>query len=227
MVKALTDHRKKVVTRQQLDYSREYVQIRNKIDSLKKEFRKYSHGRMGELYRILTEIVELKRALPENRGFGKTYKMRSLEWEEDLGITAMEIRYISSYIFISDYGKECVEKGLIHDSTICHFLAVHALLRQEKWQNILIDKVIKEKIKVSQVSELTKAELILFLEGKLEKRMSDDYFFTATKTIRSVNKRILERKHLLKGSNFSKHLLSSVEKLYLELKYNIEASQTS
>lgn len=221
-MKAKLSHQKRLVTKASLDSSRQYAKIRDRIKELKKELHKYHTGRMENLYNICYELVQLHRALPENSGVGKRYTFRSLEWETDLGLTSMDIRYIESYIFISDYGKKCVKKGLITDTAICHFLAISSLLREEKWQNKLIDLIIANKIKVSQVSELTKEELKLFLQGKLKKRISDDYFFTATKTIRSIEKRILERKNLLTKSNFSRHLFRSVESLYFQLKKEMD-----
>ena len=210
-------HQKKAITKATLDFQKQYALIRNKISELKKQFHKFHQGRMGELYNLCNEIVELKKALPENRGVGKRYTFRSLEWEEGLGLTSMDIRYIQAYIFISDYAKNCVKKGLINDTTICHFLAVHSLLREDEWQDKLVDMIIKKDIKVSQVSELTRDELKLFLQGKLKKRISDDYFFTATKTIRSIRKRIAERGHLLSKSNFSDNLFNAVKGLYFDM----------
>lgn len=204
---------KQIITRERLNLSKEYSQMRKKIKELKQEFKKFNDSRVKEMYRILTEIVKIKRALPENSGVGKNYTMRSLEWEEDLNLTSMEIRYISAYIFISDYGVEKVQQGFINDTTICHFLAISSLLREEKWQNKLIDLVIAKKIKVSQVSELTREELKLFLQGKLKIRQDDKYFLTATKTLRSMKKRILERKELLSNSMFKTNLINAINEL--------------
>jgi hypothetical protein len=216
------NHQKKVVTKQVLDNSREYSKIRTKIKELKLELNRFHQNKMGELYKICEEIVRLKQALPENRGVGKRYTFCSLEWENDIGLSSMDIRYIQSYKFISDYGKKCVSNNLITDTAICHFLAISSLLREEKWQNKLIDLVIAKKIKTSQVSELTKEELKLFLEGKLKRKISDDYFFTATKTLRSITIRIKERKHLFHKSNFSNNLFRSIENLYFEMLKMVE-----
>ncbi len=211
--------KQKVITKQRLDEYRNNSQIRSRINELKQEMRQYTSGRVAKLYEICTEIVELKRALPENRGVGKNYTMRSLEWEEDLDLTAMEIRYIQSYIFISDYAHEKIKEGLLRDSTICHFLTISSLLREEKYQNKLIDKILMNKIKISEVSELTKDELKAYLDGKMNYKSSDRYFLTSAKTMRSILTRLKSREATLKKNPlYKKQLLNSIIKLknYIE-----------
>lgn len=209
----------KVVTRYNQDLVRSNSQIREKIHELKQELRKYTTSRIGELYSICEELVRLKSALPENIGVGKRYTFRSLEWEEDLDLSSMDIRYIQAYGFISNYGKQCVAKGLLQDTTICHFLAISSLLRETPYQDKLIDLIIERKIRISEVSELTRGELVLFLEGKLKKRKDDTYFLSSAKTLRSMLSRLKQREELLKSDNIYKtHLISSVNNLkkYLE-----------
>ena len=197
----------KLITKESESEEDNIKAINKKIVELKKEFRSRTYNHIGNLYKILSEIVKLKQYSDPN------YKVRSLEWENDLELTAMQVRYIFSYQYISTYTEKKVKQGLITDGAICHFLAVSALLRKSRWQNKLVDKIIGEKMKVSEVSELTKEELKLFLRGKLKIRKDDKYFLTATKSLRSMYTRLNDRKHLFDNSPYSKNLINSIKKL--------------
>ena len=110
--------------------------INKKIYELKKEFIKKKYNHIGNLYKILSEIIKLKQYTNPD------YRPRSLEWEKDIELTAMQIRYIFSYQYISSYAEKKVNLGLITDTMMCHFLATSSLLRESQWQNKLVDKLI-------------------------------------------------------------------------------------
>lgn len=199
--------RMKLITKASIDEEKNLELINKKILELKEQFSRHTYNHIENLYKILSEIVKLKQY------FNKNYTQRSLEWEKDLELTSMQIRYIFSYKYISSYAKEKVKAKLITDVSICHFLAVSALLRESRWQNRLIDKIINEEMKVSEVSELTQEELKLYLLGKLKIRKDDKYLLTATKSLRSIFTRIEERKRLMKKSPYSKNLVNAIRKL--------------
>ena len=197
----------KLQTKEVIDEEENLKLINFKIMSLKEEFNRHTYNHIGNLYSILSEIVKLRKYSNQN------YTPRSLEWEDDLKLTAMQIRYIFSYKYISTYAENKVRNGEITDAAICHFLAVSSLVRESQWQNRLVDKIIKEKIKVSEVSELTKEELKLFLLGKLKIRKDDKYFLSATKSLRSMLTRLESRKNLLRKSPYSTNLINSIKNL--------------
>lgn len=199
--------KQKLITKESIDEEKNKKAIEDKIKELKKELRSRTYNHIGNLYKILAGIVRLRQYSDKN------YRPRSLEWEKDIKLSAMQIRYIFSYQYISSYAEEKVKEGLISDEAICHFLAVSSLLRESQWQNILVDKIIEGNIKVSEVSELTKKELKLFLLGKLDIRKDDKYLLAATKTLRSILKRLEDRKEILKESPYKENLINSIVRL--------------
>lgn len=195
-----------------LDIKRNDELVREKIKELKTELKKFTTSRIGTLHRICTELVNLRRSLPGNRG--KRYTIRSLEWEKDLNLTQQELRAIQSYVFLSDYSKVCINKGLIRDSTVCHFLVMSSLLRERKYQDKLVKMVIENKVRMSYINELTKDELRLFLLGKLKRKNDNPLLINSVKTIRSLTSRLRAQKELLaKDSIYRKHLILSVNNL--------------
>lgn len=194
----------KIRTKLSEDEEKQVLSVNKRIRELKKLYTKKVFGHISEVYKILDEIVRLKKYS------NPRYAPRSLEWEEDLNINAQQIRYVFAYKDICKYAQEKVDEGLIDDSTICHFLATSSILREEYWQKKLIDKLLKKQIKIGEVSELTQNELKLFLQDKLTLRTSDKYFFTATKTLRSILKRLRDRSNLLEKSPFKDNLYNAI-----------------
>lgn len=199
--------KQKLKTKESEDEEKNLEAINKKILELKKEFRKENYNHIGHLYNILSKIVKLKQYSNPN------YAPRSLEWERNINLNAMQIRYIFSYQYISSYAKDKVRKGLISDASICHFLAVSSLLRESRWQNKLVDKILKGNMRVSEVSELTKDELRLSLTGKLKIREDDQYLLTATKSLRSILGRLNDRKEIISNSPYRNNLLGSIYNL--------------
>jgi len=181
--------------------------INDSIKELKKEFNKRKYNHIGQLYELLDKIVKLRQKTISR------YTERSLELEEGIELKASEIRYIFAYQYLSSYAREKVLQGLIDDTTVCHFLAVSSLLRSPEWQNKLIDKIISDKIRISQISELTLEEIKLFLQDKLELRTDDKYFLSVTKSLRSMKNRIEERKHLINDSPYKDNLINAIKEL--------------
>lgn len=191
----------------QIDEKHNLLEITKKIRQLKMQFMKRKCNRIKELYETLSEIVKLKKALDPK------FEPRSLEWEEDLKISSWEIRYIFAYKFITPKTMEKINAGLLEDSSVCHFLAQSSLLRQEPWQGLLINKMIKGKIGVGEISELKMDELKLFLEDKLKLRTDDKYFYSMTKSLRTMLVRLKERENLIEKSPYAPHLISAIRNL--------------
>ncbi len=198
---------KHLQVREAADEEKQIESANKKIQELKEEFRNRTYNHIGNLYKILDKIVKLRQYSDKN------YRPRSLEWEEDINITAMQIRYIFSYQYISTYAEDKVKEGSLTDTAMCHFLSCSSLLRESQWQNRLVDKIIDGGVKVSEVSELRVDELKLFLLGKLTIRKDDKYLLTATKTLRGILNRLESRKELINGSVYSKNLINSIRKL--------------
>jgi hypothetical protein len=160
------------------------------------------------MYEILNEIVKLKKET------NNKYAPRSLEWESDLNITGDDIRFIFAYQYITDYTKSKIQEGLIDDYMICRALKSSSILRNPMRQNSFVNKVINKEVKPSMISEFRTSEIKLLTEGKLKLKQDDNYFFVATKTIRSIKCRIKQRQHLLNESPFRNELIGSIRELY-------------
>ena len=204
--------KQKVITKESKGEFKDRILIEKKIKKLKKEFLKYTKSRVGEMYKILSKIVKLKQKI--NSGF----RPRSLEWEDDIKLNAMQIRYIFSYQYISSYSKKLIEKGLINDSAVCFLIYRFKMLREPQWQNKIVKLFLNGKITISQSSEMTREELVLLLNGKFKFKTDDKYLISATKTLRSILVRIKQRKNIINKSKYKKNLIQAVNKLGKELK---------
>jgi len=183
------------------------ILINRKIIELKQLFRRRKYNRVGQLYEVLNELVKLKQKT------NPRYAPRSLENEEGINLTGSQIRYIFAYQYICEYTKKKVLEGKIDDSTVCHALAVSSRLREIQWQIRFVDKLINKEIKPSSISELNQEEIKNVLLDKEEITESDNYFLSATKSLRNIKDRIEKRKHLLKGSLYEKNLINSIKNL--------------
>ena len=186
--------------------------INRKIAELKKEFTQFTSSRVGSMYKILNEIIKLKQQT------NPKYAPRSLEWEKDMNLGAMQIRYIFTHQYLSTYSKKLINEGLITDSTICFLIFRFKFLREPEWQNKVVDKFLAGQIRISWCSEMTQEEIKLLLNDKFEFKLDERYFLSAVKNLSSILSRIRERKHLIKDSRFRARMLEKANKLVEELK---------
>ncbi len=195
------------ITKESKDEGQNKLLVERKIKELKEEFKKFTQSRVGEMYRILSKIVELKKQT------NSRYAPRSLEWDKDLNLTSGNIRYIFSHQYISTRSKELIEEGMINDSAVCFLIFRFKMLREPMWQNKLVKLFLDGEITISQTAEMTMDEIKQLLNGKLEFRTDDKYFISATKTLRSMLVRIKARKNVLDNSKFKEALVKEVEKI--------------
>jgi hypothetical protein len=186
---------------------KEMFQIKRRIEELKEEINSIKYNKVRDIYLKLNEIVKLRQRLNHK------YTPRSLEKEEGLKITGIQVRFFFSYQYLTDYTLRMIKEKKITDSLICKYLTISSVFREVQWQKLLVEKLVNKEISPSQISELTIEEIKLFLIGKLKFRTSDKYFLTATKTLRSMTARIKDRKHLLKKSFYKQDLLNQIEVL--------------
>lgn len=191
---------------------KEQQAVNRKIAELKKEFTQFTSSRVGAMYKILNEIVKLKQQT------NPKYMSRSLEWEKDMDLGAMQIRYIFTHQYLSSYSKKLINEGLITDSTVCFLIFRFKFLREPEWQNKVVDKFLAGQIRISWCSEMTQEEIKLLLNDKFEFKLDERYFLSAVKNLSSILSRIRERKHLIKNSRFRKRMLEKAIKIIEELK---------
>jgi hypothetical protein len=182
-------------------------EINKQILQLKKEFRKYTSGRVAEMYRILNNIVILKK-LTNSR-----YAPRSLESETDMNLTAVEIRYVFSYKYFSDNSKKLVEENKIKDKTICFLIWRYGFLRNFIYQDKLVKLYLKGEIKISELGWMNSTEIKEMINtGKLilEK---ERYLISANKSICSILSRLKQRDVYLSNSKHKQEVLNSIDNL--------------
>jgi len=199
---------KKTHTRQKLEDKKI---INQRIEELKKEFKKFTSNRIGEMYKILSKIVEIRKQ--ENR----RYAPRSLEWEKDLNLNSMQIRYIFSYQYISGMSERLIEEGKITDTAVCCLIYRFSFLKEPQWQNRMVQKYLNKEIRISESAEMGVNELKDFLLGKKIIRKDDKYILTATKTLRSMSSRLRKKQDVLKKSKHKKSLLYQINELKREV----------
>ena len=197
----------KLITRESREKEKNLFSINEKIQELKKDFRKKTYGHVGELYEILYKLVQLKKET------NKRYTERSLEWEDGIDLKGSQIRYIFAYKYLCSYSKKKVEEGLIDDNTICHALAISSLLREPQWQKSYVDKIINKEITPSSISEINKEEIKNVLIGKNQITESDAYFLAASKALRNIKLRMEKREHLLNSSLHKQSFINSLNSL--------------
>jgi len=183
------------------------ILINKKIEELKDKYRRVRFGQIGEIYKILNELVKLKKAT------NSRYTERSLEWEKDLNLTDSDIRVIFAYPYISDYGEKMVREGKIFDYIICKAIRTNTLFREVQWQNKYIKGLISKEFKSSELFELKKENIKRVLTGKEVINDYDSYFKSVLKSIRDTRNRLSIRKKELKSSVFKDELIKEVENL--------------
>jgi len=181
-------------------------EINKQISELKKEFRKYTNHRIGEMYRILSKLVQL------NKLKDKRYAPRSLEWEKDLNLNQVQIRYIFAYEYFSDYAKKLVEEEKIEEKTICFLIWRYRILRKHELQNKLIDLYLANKVKVSELGWMNSTEILGVINGK-RILVKDRYLISANKSIVSLISRLKQRNVNTSNSKFKRELISVVKNL--------------
>jgi hypothetical protein len=188
-------------------------EINKQILELKKEFKKYTNNRIGEMYRILSKLVQL------NKLKDKHYAPRSLEWEKDLNLNSVQIRYIFAYKYFSFYAKKLVEEEKIEEKTICFLIWRFSILRKEVLQNKLIDLYLKGDIKISELGWMNANEILGLINGK-RILVKDRYLISGNKSICSLLSRLKQREVNTSNSKFKQELINSTKNLlnYLENK---------
>jgi hypothetical protein len=188
------------------------LEIKRKIQDLKKEFLRYTKNRISVMYNILSEIVKLKKIA------NKRYAPRSLEWETDLNLNASQIRYIFSYEHFTDYGKKLVSDGKMDEKTICFLIWRFKFLRNEPTnQNKLINLYLKGDVLVSEMGWMNEEEIRSLLKGK-KILTNDRYLISANKSIASILSRLKQRNVDKSNSKHKKELINLIKHFesYLE-----------
>ena len=202
----------KLETKELKDEFRNKLATERKIKELKEEFRKFTKSKVGEMYRILSAIVKLKQLT------NKRYRLRSLEREKGIDLSSQQIRYISSFQYMSSYSKNLVEKGIIKDSAVCFLIHRWGILQQPQWQNKAIKMFVEGKLTISQTAEMKQKDFLSFLNGKYKFSTDEKYLISATKTLRSMLFRIRQRGKIISNSKYKEGLLRELERLRKEIK---------
>jgi hypothetical protein len=182
-------------------------EINKQILLLKKEFRKYTTGRVSEMYRILSKIVSLKR-LTDLR-----YAPRSLENEKDMKLTAVEIRYVFSYKYFSENSKKLVEDNKIEDKTICFLIWRYGFLRNFAYQDKLVSMYLKNEIRISELGWMNSTEIKNLIDTGNKVLETDRYLISSNKSICSILSRLKQRNVCVSKSKHKQEVINSLENL--------------
>ncbi len=182
--------------------------INKRITELKKKYKKVKFAHIGELYKTLNEIVNLRKKT------NSRYTERSLENEKGLNISANDIRVFFAYPYISDYGHKMIEEGKIEDIIICRAIRNWKDIRDIKWQNKYIEGYINGDFIPSSLSELNKENVRRVLLKKTILGSHDSYFKAVLKSLRNTKARLKKREKALITSPFKEELRKEVVQLY-------------
>jgi len=134
-------------------------EIEQRIEELKKQFIKTRENYIFKTYKLLNEIFKLrKRQFPR-------YTIADLSKEKGLDLTYHTIVYIFRLKDISPNTKKLIDSGRLRATSAIQLIKNTNVVRNDfNMQDKLVDKFLKGEVSIKKVSQMSKDNLVSFIE---------------------------------------------------------------